>query len=160
MLGLIDDLGISIEQSKEPVRELDEESLRDVFLAGINSHYSGLASGETFNRAGKTDILLSYEHENLFVAECKFWKGPSKYHDTLDQLLEYLTVRDSRAAVMIFSRNKDFQNVNDKIAEETPEHGRYDTKLTEYGDHDVYQFRQESNVPVKVAVKAFDVAIQ
>jgi hypothetical protein len=159
MLDLIDDLGISIEQSKEPVRELDEESLRDVFLAGINSHYSGLASGETFNRTGKTDILLSYKNENLFVAECKFWKGPSKYHDTLGQLLDYLTVRDSQAAVMVFSRNKDFQDVRDKIAKETPDHERYDTKLTEYSDHDVYQFKQASNVPVKVAVKAFDVSV-
>lgn len=160
MLDLLNDLGVSIERSKEPVRELGEESLRDVFLAGINSHYSGLASGETFNRAGKTDIILPYQNENLFVAECKFWKGPSKFHDTLDQLLEYLTVRDSQAAVMIFSRNRDFQDVKDKIAEETPDHERYDTKLTEYSDHDVYQFRQASNAPVKVAVKAFDVSVQ
>jgi hypothetical protein len=159
MLELIDDLGVSIERSKQPVRELGEESLRDVFLAGINSHYSGLASGETFNRAGKTDIILPYQNENLFVAECKFWSGPAKYHDTLDQLLEYLTVRDSQAAVMIFSQNKDFQDVKQKIAEETPDHERYETKLTEYSDHDIYQFTQPSNVPVKVAVKAFDVSV-
>lgn len=159
MLGLIDDLGINIEQSKEPVRGLGEESLRDIFLAGINSHYSGLASGESFNRGGKTDIRLPYENENLFIAECKFWSGPSKYQDTLDQLLEYLNVRDSQAAVMIFSRNEDFPAVKEKMADATINHDQCDTKLTEYDDHEVYQFRQSSDSPVKIAIKAFDVSI-
>lgn len=159
MLDLVDDLGVSIERSKEPVRELGEESLRDIFLAGLNSHYSGLASGETFNRAGKTEIILSYKNENLFVAECTFWSGPASYHDTINQILNYLTVRDSQAAVMIFSRDNDFQDVRDKITKEISNHNRYETKLTEYSDHNVYQFRQESNVPVKIAVKAVDVSV-
>jgi hypothetical protein len=75
ILGIIDDLAVNIERSAERVRDLDEESLRDIFLAGINSHYSGIAQGESFNRCGKTDILLPYENRNLFVAECKFWSG-------------------------------------------------------------------------------------
>jgi len=56
ILEIIDDLGINIERSAERLRDLDEESLRDIFLAGINSHYAGLATGESFNRGGKTDI--------------------------------------------------------------------------------------------------------
>ncbi|WP_143420471.1 hypothetical protein [Halorubrum vacuolatum] len=84
-LEIIDDLGINIERSAERVRDLDEESLRDIFLAGINSHYAGIATGESFNRGGKTDILLRYDNKNLFVAECKFWKGQSQYHPYSDK---------------------------------------------------------------------------
>ena len=36
ILDIIDDLGLNIERSVERVRDLDEESLRDIFLLGIN----------------------------------------------------------------------------------------------------------------------------
>jgi len=32
----------------------------------------GKATGETFNRARKTDILLREGDRNVFIAECKF----------------------------------------------------------------------------------------
>ena len=105
IMEIIDDLRINIERSAERVRDLDGESLRDIFLAGINSHYVGLATGESFNRSGKTDILLRYDNKNLFVAECKFWKGQSQYKDAIDQLLNNLTVRDTQASLLIFSKN-------------------------------------------------------
>jgi hypothetical protein len=72
VLDLLDDLGRDLERSVIPVRDLEEEALRDIFLMGISSHYAGFATGETFNRGGKTNILLRYKNENLFVAECKF----------------------------------------------------------------------------------------
>ena len=34
-----------------------------------------------FNKKGKTDILLKYEDgTNLFVGECKWWKGVGEFH--------------------------------------------------------------------------------
>lgn len=53
ILEIIDDLGINIERSAERLRDLDEESLRDIFLAGINSHYAGLATARVSTVAGK-----------------------------------------------------------------------------------------------------------
>jgi len=156
LLGIIDDLGINLERSAPTVRDLDEESLRDIILSAINTHYGGLATGETFNRGGKTDIHLRYNSENLFIAECKFWTGPQGYHDTIDQLLNNLTVRDSHAAVIIFSTRDDFTAVQHKMQQATKNHDNYNTTLPDYTDHDVYRSEQTTGTPVTIATKAFD----
>ena len=158
ILDIIDGFGISIERSAQTVRDLDEESLRDLFLNVINTHYTGLATGETFNRGGKTDIHLRYQNKNLFIAECKFWKGAQGYLDTIDQLLQNLTVRDSHAAIIIFSRRQDFIGVQDTFQETTTNHEHYGTTLASFSNHDVYRFEQPSGTPVKLAVKAFDLS--
>lgn len=156
VLGIIDDLGVNIERSAERVRDLDEESLRDIFLAGINTHYAGIAQGESFNRGGKTDILLPYENRNLFVAECKFWSGQAQFVDAMDQLLGNLTVRDSHACLMIFSKRTRFNEVRDKVEKTTKSHEQFETELPGYDDYDVYRFNIDSGTPVKVAVKVFN----
>jgi hypothetical protein len=158
ILGIIDEFGVSLERSAPTVRDLDEESLRELFLNVINTHYSGLATGETFNHDGKTDIHLRHNNENLFIGECKFWNGPQGFLDTIDQLLGNLTVRDTHAAAIIFSRRRDFTAVQDKIRETTSDHDNYGTTLTTFGNHDVYRFEQSSGTPVKLAVKTFDLA--
>jgi hypothetical protein len=156
ILEIIDDLGINIERSAERVRNLDEESLRDIFLAGINSHYAGLATGETFNREGKTDILLRYDNKNLFVAECKFWKGQSQYKDAVEQLLNNLTVRDTHAALLIFSRRVGYSQMCDRVKKAIEDHEQYETQLSEFHDHDIYRFQTGSGTTAKIAVKTFD----
>jgi len=156
ILEIVDEFGVSLERSAPTVRSLDEESLRDLFLNAINTHYGGLATGETFNHNGKTDIHLRHNNENLFIAECKFWKGPQGYRDTIDQLLSNLTVRDTHAAAIIFSRRQNFAAVQDKIQQTITDHDNYGTTLTTFTDHDVYRFEQTSGTPVKIAVKAFD----
>lgn len=65
----------------------------------------GSATGETFNKKGKTDILLRHAGNNAFVGECKFWKGEKSFLSTIDQLLGYLTWRDSKTAVIMFVKN-------------------------------------------------------
>ncbi|MDP9223758.1 MAG: hypothetical protein M3P18_07850, partial [Actinomycetota bacterium] len=78
------------------------------------------ATAETFNKRGKTDILLRYEKGNVFVGECKFWSGKKALLDAYTQLLSYLTWRDSKACVVLFVRNKDFTAVLDTVREVTP----------------------------------------
>ena len=99
----------------------DEETLRDHFLMVLSPHFQS-ATGETFNKKGKTDILIRHEKENVFVAECKFWSGIKAFHKTIDQLLGYLTWRDSKAAVVSFVRNKELTPVLEAIEKETPSH--------------------------------------
>ena len=156
ILGIIDDLGVNIERSAERVRDLDEEPHRDIFLTGINSHYAGIAQGEAFNRSGKTDILLPYKNRNLFVAECKFWSGQAQFVDAMDQLLSNLTVRDSHACLMMFSRRARFNEICGKAEKATKSHKQFETKLPGYDDHDVYRFNIDSGTPVKIAVKVFN----
>ena len=85
--------------------------------------------GETFNFEGKTDILIRSEGKNIFIAECKFWKGPKKLTETIDQLLGYSSWRDTKVAVIVFNRNKDFTNVLASIDETTKQHSNFKRKL-------------------------------
>jgi hypothetical protein len=90
---------------------MDEEALRTHFLVQLNGHYEGQATGETFNYEGKTDILIRVDGKNVFIGECKFWGGPKKLLEAIDQLLSYSSWRDTKVAVIIFNRNKDLSRV-------------------------------------------------
>ena len=95
--------------------------MRDHFIMVLSPHFHS-TTGETFNKKGKTDILIRHEKENVFVAECKFWSGIKAFHKTIDQLLGYLTWRDSKAAVVSFVKNKELTPVLEAIEKETPGH--------------------------------------
>lgn len=156
ILHIMDDFAYGISNSSCPVRDLNEEALRDLFLADLNTHYKGIATGETFNKNGKTDIFLRYNNEPLFVAEIKFWDGKVKHEKAIDQLLRYLTNRDTDAALLIFSRNQKFPEVREKVREVTTNHSKYQNDMDDYTDHEVYQFLQNTEVQVNISVKIFD----
>lgn len=102
ILTVLENMVRVMEQSPGAFREIDEESLRTHFLVQLNGHFSGDASGETFNYEGKTDILIKVDGRNIFIGECKFWTGEKVYLETLDQILSYLSWRDTKASVLIF----------------------------------------------------------
>ena len=91
----------------------------------LEPNFEGSATGETFNKAGKTDILLRHEGSNVFIAECKFWRGQKAFLDTITQLLGYLTWRDSKAAVIMFVPNKDFTSALKTAKQVVSEHPNY-----------------------------------
>lgn len=110
-------MSLVIERCPRAFAGMGEEDLRMHFLVHLNAVFRGAATGETFNRTGKTDILLRHEGQNLFIAECKFWKGKTQFAETVEQLLGYLTWRDSRAAVLVFVRGVAMTTVLDRIDE-------------------------------------------
>jgi hypothetical protein len=69
--------------------------------------------------------LIRAEGRNVFIAECKFWGGEKQFLETIDQLLSYLSWRDTKAAVIIFNRNANFSDVLKKITEIAPKHKCY-----------------------------------
>ena len=90
----------------------DEEGLRNIILAQLNGHFEGAAMGEAFRGSGKTDICIETDNRAAFVGECKLWTGPAGLTGALDQLLRYLTWRDSKASVLVFNtRNKNFSRI-------------------------------------------------
>jgi hypothetical protein len=89
-------MSLVIDRSPSSFITLDEEAIRTHFLLQLNGHYEGNASGETFNASGKTDILIKVDNKNIFIAECKFWDGVKKFNEAIDQLLGYLSWRDSK----------------------------------------------------------------
>jgi len=117
ILGILRSMALVIERNPSSFSSLDEEAIRDHFLLQLNGHYEGGATGETFNRSGKTDILIRQADRNVFIAECKFWNGAKKFDEAIDQLLGYLTWRDCKCALLVFNRNKDSTAVAEKIHE-------------------------------------------
>ena len=113
ILKMIHDVGKEFERLPSLYAGKEEEHLRDHFLMMLEPNFQGSATGETFNKTGKTDILLRHDGSNVFIAECKFWTGQKGFLETITQLLGYLTWRDSKAAVIMFVTNKDFTSVID-----------------------------------------------
>jgi hypothetical protein len=105
VLGRIVAWGNAVERTPASVGALDEEGLRDQLLVALNLAYEGQAAGEVFNRSGKTDITLRQGDKNAFIAECKIWRGAASVSKAVDQLLEYLVWRDSKAALILFIKN-------------------------------------------------------
>lgn len=158
ILGLLRDAGHSIEQSSSRMRELGEEALRDIFLVPLNAHF-GSATGEAFNYQGKTDVLIKHEGGNLFVAEFKIWAGDRHFLATIDQLLSYLSWRDTKAAIVIFSRKAGFSAVVAKIRELAQAHPRYASgpvRLDDTSDRYEFVLPQDRERRVVVSILAFD----
>ena len=95
-LKIIQDMALVMERSPEAFKSMGEEALRQHFLVQLNGQFEGKATAETFNMEGKTDILLREGDRNVFIAECKFWKGPKAFGEAIDQLLGYATWRDGK----------------------------------------------------------------
>lgn len=106
-----------IERNPSSFATLDEPAIRDHFLIQLNGHYKGTATGETFNANGKTDILIKEKDRNVFIAECKFWHGQKEFNDAIDQLLSYLSWRDSKCALVVFNRTRNTSGVREKMHE-------------------------------------------
>jgi hypothetical protein len=125
ILEIIRGMSLVIERNPASFASLNEEDIRTHFLIQLNGHYEGSATGETFNAAGKTDILIRVDDRNVFISECKFWRGPKAFSEAVDQLLGYLSWRDSKCALLIFNKNKNSSAVRQKmheIMESCPEH--------------------------------------
>lgn len=125
ILSIIHDVGKQFERLPSTYYGKEEEHLRDHMLLILEPNFEGSATGETFNKFGKTDILLRHEGSNVFIAELKYWRGKKSFLDTISQLLRYLTWRDSKAAVVMFVKNKEFSSVLETVKEATPEHPNY-----------------------------------
>lgn len=138
ILKVVYDAGKSMEKKPALYMDKDEEGLRDQFLFVLETRYVGItATGETFNKRGKTDIILKYsaDNTNLFVAECKFWKGASEFHQAINQLFDrYLTWRDSKVALMFFVQNKDFSKILETVKEEAKKHSYYKKVINYNGE--------------------------
>ncbi|WP_193378432.1 hypothetical protein [Singulisphaera acidiphila] len=106
------------ERSPTVFKAMEEEHLRTILLVALNGLFKGNATGETFNGAGKTDILIRANNNNIFIAECLIWSGPDHFRKKLtEQLFRYSTWRDSKLAAIVFNRNRDFSAVVEKMRE-------------------------------------------
>ena len=160
ILGVMQAMTQVMELSPSAFHNIDEEGLRSHFLVQLNGHYQGQATGETFNYEGKTDILIRSEGRNIFIAECKFWSGPKKLIETIDQLLGYSSWRDTKTAIVLLNRNRDFSKVLDAIPGCVRSYPKYKRDLqgsTETVFRYLFTNRDDPGRELFLTVLAFDV---
>jgi len=122
ILNIIRSMALVIEKSPSAFSTMKEEDLRNHFLVQLNAQYEGMATGETFNYEGKTDILIKYKGKNVFIAECKFWDGEKSLLSAIDQLLNYTCWRDTKTAILLFCKRKNFSEILNKIPDVVKSH--------------------------------------
>lgn len=150
--------GTTMEKTARTYYRNNEEELRDHLLATLNTHYDN-ATGETFRKIGKTDILIEFENKAAFIGECKIWHGIKQFSEAVQQLLNYSTWRDLKVSLVIFNKgNKNFGgvlNAVDKwVKEETKSHLK---------EHDnVWKcryYRDDMQVEIDLMVSIFDLYV-
>jgi hypothetical protein len=153
ILEVLKSMSLVIERNPSSFATLDEEAIRDHFLLQLDGHYEGSATGETFNASGKTDILIRVENKNVFIAECKFWRGPKGFDEAIDQLLRYLTWRDSKCALLVFNKTKDSSAVRLKMHEVMSARKEHRKTISHRSDGDSrYVFVKESDPGKEITI--------
>ncbi len=159
ILKFINDVGKNFERMPSVYAGKKEEDLRDHILMILDPNFElGSASGETFNKSGKTDIQLRYDSSVVFIAECKFWSGEKNFLETIDQLLGYLTWRDSKTAVIIFVRNKEIIPVLETVKQATIGHKHFIKELQKNDQgwfNYIFCLPTDRNKEIKLAVQFF-----
>ncbi len=157
ILSFIRHQGRTFERTPSTFAMHDEEDLRNIILAQLNGHFQGAAVGEAFRGKGRTDICIEQENRAAFVGECKVWTGAVGLTAALDQLLGYLTWRDSKAALIMFNiKNKEFTKVLETTPETLKAHPLFQKELpcNEAGEWRM-QMRSAEDAGRRVTVQAF-----
>lgn len=160
VLEVIQQTATMLERSPSTFQGMDEEQLRNQFLVPLNSHYEGQSTGETFNRGGKTDILVRVDDRTVFIAECKIWRGPKSLNDAIDQILGYTSWRDTKTAVMLFNRDRQISTILDKVPQVLEEHPHLKGSVDRLGEgkfQGVLGSRNDPNRELTLTVLVFDI---
>lgn len=125
ILRTMQQMTLVMERSPGSFVTADEETIRTHFLVPLNAQFEGAATAETFNGNGKTDILIRVGGKNVFIAECKFWKGPDSVLKAIDQLMGYMSWRDTKCAVVVLVRDTEISTVLAKMPESVRGHALF-----------------------------------
>ena len=147
-----------LERNPSTVCKMNEEQIRNVLVMGLNTQFEGNVNGEVFNGAGKTDILVRVDDRNVFIGECKIWKGPKTVTDALTQLLTYLVWRDTKAALLIFVKSGSIAAITHKAIAAISAHPNFKRHGAHAGDdrHDfVLRANSDADREIKLALLIF-----
>ena len=160
ILSVISNMVMVMECSPKAFKDMEEEDLRQHFLVHLNGHYEGQATGETFNYEGRTDILVRAQGRNIFIAECKFWRGSSDLKEAIDQLLGYISWRDTKTALLIFNRDTRMSTVLKNVPEAVQEHPNWKSNCDydqETGFRYAFTHRDDPGKTITLTVLVFNV---
>lgn len=147
--NIITDIGKALAMFERlPVTHIEarEVRLRDQIIVQLHSIY-GAGSAETFSKRGRTDIYLPWSDHAVFIAECKWWKGPKAFKDkVLPQLLDrYIVWRDTHAAIVLFIRNKNVSSVIDRAIELIKQHPRFVSDAPPIGEVKTFMLHKDGD---------------
>lgn len=143
--------GKNLEKLKALHSKFDEEGFRDFFIPHLNSiSFNHSASGETFNKIGKSDILIQDgEGTNIFIAECKIWHGERELQKAIDQLIDrYISWRDEHTALIIFNKDVDrFKQLVETAKKAMESHNNFVKKIRDTSETSArYIFRNAEDL--------------
>lgn len=160
ILDTLQQMAEVMERSPHAYADMDEETLRFQFLVPLNAKFEGEARGEVFNYGGKTDILITSQGRNIFIGECKIWKGEKALSDAINQILGYLSWRDTKAAILLFNRNRSFSEVLAKIRPTVEKHAQFSGFDGQRGETEMsftFSRPDDASRKLKLTVLAFDI---
>ena len=157
ILDLIRHSGRSFEGTPKTFNKMNEEELRNIILANLNTYYEGQATGETFRGKGKTDIRIESDDRSAFIAECKIWRGEAEIKTAIDQLLGYMIWRDCKATIIIFNKGiAGFTNLLSKVPVILADHPKRERKLNNINSGEWrYVFRSQHDEKRLITLHVF-----
>lgn len=159
ILSCIESIGHKMEQHPDIHRGMDEETLRAQFLTQLSATFESLSSvGEAFNNKGKTDIMVMKDNAILFVAECKIWKGQKVLLSAIDQLLSYLTWKESKTALLLFNRGISFSTILQTIPSIVETHPCFVSIITVKNSRFDFEFHlpDDKDRKLRMSILVFD----
>jgi len=156
---IINMVGFSMEKTAKTFYKLDEEEIRDFFIAVFNTHYQCMTTGETFSKAGKTDIHIQFDNKAAYIAECKIWRGEKYLQEAIEQLFSYTTWRDIKTSIIIFNtENKDFNKLLTKINDSINKYELCKKNIQKTQNEWLCEFNKEKDTSIimNVQIIAFD----
>ena len=104
--------------------------------------------------------MIRADNRNIFIAECKFWRGQKVFNDAIDQLLSYLSWRDTKCALLIFNKTKDTSGVRNKmhLAMESRSEHRKTVFYSEDGDSRyIFVKKDEPSREILITTQIYDI---
>ena len=160
ILSVVSNMVMVMERSPKAFKDMGEEDLRQHFLVQLNGQYEGQVTGETFNYEGRTDILVKSQGRNIFIAECKFWRGSADLRNAIDQLLRYTSWRDTKAALLVFNRDTNMSTVLKRVPQAVQDHPNWKSNCDydhETGSRYTFTHRDDPGQTITLTVLVFNV---
>ena len=134
ILKIIENMTLVMERSPRAFATMREEDIRQHFLVQLNGQYEGDRDRRDLQLRGQDRHPHPPRRAQHLHRRVQVLERAEKLTETIDQLLGYTSWRDTKTAIFIFCRNRDFSGVLKSIQETTEAHPHKKRGPTKDGD--------------------------